>query len=125
MNPFMVNATVCASDVPVPRVPGYQNQQFSNTLLGFLKGATVVIDDWSQAAHSGEINVPLRKRQIAKNNIYGELGEIAAGKKKGRTSAGEITVFDSTGLAIQDVSCAFVAYSELKDKRGIRKIKLL
>ena len=90
-----------------------------------LKGATVVIDDWSQAAHSGEINVPLRKRQIAKNNIYGELGEIAAGKKKGRTSAGEITVFDSTGLAIQDVSCAFVAYSELKDKRGIRKIKLL
>ncbi|MBN2254901.1 MAG: ornithine cyclodeaminase family protein [Deltaproteobacteria bacterium] len=88
------------------------------------KGATVVIDDWSQASHSGEINVPLRKRQISKKTIYGELGEIAAKKKKGRTSAGEITIFDSTGLAIQDISCAFVVYNELKGKRGVRKVAL-
>lgn len=89
-----------------------------------LKEATVVIDDWSQASHSGEINVPLRKRQIAKKNIYGELGAIAAKKQKGRTSAKEITVFDSTGLAIQDVSCAYIAYQELKDTAGVRKVAL-
>ena len=89
-----------------------------------LKGATVVIDDWSQASHSGEINVPLRKRQISKKNIHGELGAIAAGKKKGRTSAKEITVFDSTGLAIHDVSCAYVVYDELKDRKGIKQVKL-
>jgi alanine dehydrogenase len=88
-----------------------------------LKQAKVVIDDWSQASHSGEINVALRKRQIAKKDIYASLGEIAAKKKKGRTSNKEITVFDSTGLAIQDVSCAYVVYKELKDKRGIKSVK--
>ena len=89
-----------------------------------LKGATVVIDDWSQASHSGEINVPLRKRHLSKKNIYGELGAIAAKKKKGRTSATEITIFDSTGLAIQDVACAYVVYKELKDKLSVRKVAL-
>jgi len=89
-----------------------------------LKGATVVIDDWSQASHSGEINVPLRKRQISKKNIHGELGAIAARKKKGRTSATEITVFDSTGLAIQDVSCAFTVYKDLKEAAGVKRVKL-
>lgn len=88
-----------------------------------LKQANVVIDDWAQAAHSGEINIPLKKRQISKKHIYGTLGEIAAGKKEGRRSAEEITIFDSTGLAIQDVSCAFTVYKALKDKKGIRKVE--
>lgn len=89
-----------------------------------LKQAKVVIDDWAQASHSGEINVPFRKRQLAKKDIYAELGEITAGKKKGRMSNSEITLFDSTGLAIQDVSCAYTVYKELKNKTGIRQIKL-
>ncbi|MBE9546672.1 MAG: ornithine cyclodeaminase family protein, partial [Proteobacteria bacterium] len=89
-----------------------------------LKQAKLIIDDWAQASHSGEINVPFRKRQIAKKDIYAQLGEIAAGKKKGRTSEEEITLFDSTGLAIQDISCAYTVYKELKDRAGIRRIKL-
>ena len=90
---------------------------------GILKQAKVVIDDWAQASHSGEINVPLRKKQISKKNIYAPLGDIVAGKKEGRTSAEEITLFDSTGLAIQDMSCAYVVYQALKNKRGIKSIK--
>ena len=89
-----------------------------------LKQAKVVIDAWTQASHSGEINVPLRKRQFSKKDVYAELAEIAAKKKKGRTSSKEITLFDSTGLAIQDVSCAYVVYNELKDKKGIRQVKM-
>ena len=72
-----------------------------------LKGAKLVIDDWAQASHSGEINVPIRNRLFSRNHIYAELGEIAANKKRGRTSNKEITLFDSTGLAIQDISCAY------------------
>ena len=87
-----------------------------------LKGSKLVIDDWAQAPHSGEINVPLRKKQILKKDIYGTLGDIAIGKKQGRTTGEEITVFDSTGLAVQDMSCAFTAYKALKDKKGIKKI---
>ena len=75
-----------------------------------LKKAKVVVDDWRQASHSGEINVPLRKGTFSKRNIYADIGQIVAGKKRGRTKADEITVFDSTGLAIQDVSLADVIY---------------
>ena len=69
-----------------------------------LKDAKVVIDHWEQARHSGEINVPIAAGTITRRKIWGELGEIVAGTKPGRQSAEEITVFDSTGLAIQDVA---------------------
>ena len=61
-----------------------------------------------------------RTRKISKD-IHAELGEIVSGKKKGRTSDAEITLFDSTGLAIQDVSTAFVVYQALMKKR--KKLK--
>jgi alanine dehydrogenase len=89
-----------------------------------LRQAKLVIDDWAQSSHSGEINVPFRKKQITEKDIYAELGEVTAGKKKGRTSDEEITVFDSTGLAIQDVSCAYTVYKSLKDKKGIKQVEL-
>jgi alanine dehydrogenase len=89
-----------------------------------LKQAKLVIDDWAQASHSGEINVPVRKRQLTKKDIYAGLGDIVAGKEKGRTKDEEITLFDSTGLAIQDVSCAYTVYQALKDKTGIKQIEL-
>lgn len=90
-----------------------------------LKKAKLVIDDWDQASHSGEINVPLRRKQLARKDIYAELGEIVVGKRKGRISEEEITLFDSTGLAIQDISCAHAVYTALKNKAGIGKIDLL
>ncbi|MBA4396968.1 MAG: ornithine cyclodeaminase family protein [Syntrophus sp. (in: bacteria)] len=89
-----------------------------------LKQARIVIDDWAQASHSGEINVPLRRKQLTKKDIYAGLGDIVAGTQKGRASKEEITLFDSTGLAIQDVSCAWVVYQALKDKPGIRQVAL-
>jgi len=75
-----------------------------------LRRAKVVVDDVEQAMHSGEINVPLSSGLFGKEDLYGELGEIVAGKKPGRTSPQEITLFDSTGLAIQDVAVAWLVY---------------
>jgi alanine dehydrogenase len=80
--------------------------------LELLKRAKIVIDDWEQASHSGEINVPLAKKIITKENIWAEISEIVAGLKLGRTSPDEITVFDSTGLAIQDAVTAELAYKK-------------
>ncbi len=88
-----------------------------------LKRAKVVIDDWAQASHSGEINVPVSQKELTRRNIHAQLGDIVAGKKTGRTSAGEITLFDSTGLAIQDIACAYVVYQALKNRQRIRSIK--
>jgi len=79
-----------------------------------LAGAKIVIDDFEQACHSGEINVPLSKGQIKVEDIYCSLGEVAAGMKRGRENDTEITIFDSTGLAIQDIVCAELAYKKTK-----------
>jgi len=75
-----------------------------------LKRSKVVVDDIAQASHSGEVNVPLTKGLLALEGIYATIGEVVAGKVPGRMSDGEITVFDSTGLAIQDVATARKVY---------------
>lgn len=89
-----------------------------------LKRAKIVVDDLAQASHSGEINVPLAEGVIKISDIYCELGEIVAGRKKGRTSEKEITIFDSTGLAIQDVATAHLVYKKAKEKKLGKMIEL-
>jgi len=64
--------------------------------------ATMILVD----PDSGEINVPLSKGLISRQDIYADIREIVSGKKPGRDSPDETTVFDSTGLAIQDISAA-------------------
>ena len=81
-----------------------------------LKRAKIVIDNVEQASHSGEINVPLTEGLIRVEEIYGTLGEVAAGIKKGRENDEEITIFDSTGLAIQDIICAKVVYQKARER---------
>jgi len=83
-----------------------------------LKRATVVVDDWEQASHAGEINVPVSRGQFGRADVYAELPEIAAGLKPGRTDDKAITVFDTTGLAIQDVVTAWKAF-EVAERNGL------
>jgi alanine dehydrogenase len=73
-----------------------------------LKRAMVIVDDPCQAIHSGEINVPVREGKFSPEEIAGTLGEVVLGRKK-RMNSEEITIFDSTGLAIQDLAIASVA----------------
>jgi len=77
-----------------------------------LKRSKIVVDDWDQASHSGEINVPLSKGLLEPKDIWSEIGEIVAGLKQGRTNNDEITAFVSTGLAIQDAVTANIAYKK-------------
>jgi len=77
----------------------------------------IIVDDIEQASHSGEINVPLHKGEIEQSDIYGTLGEVAAKIKKGRENDRETTMFDSTGLAIQDLVCAKIVYEKAKGKK--------
>lgn len=83
-----------------------------------LKRAKIVIDDWQQASHSGEINVAVSRGIIGRKDVHATLGEILTGKKKGRVSKDEITIFDSTGLAIQDIAVASLVY-KLACKKGV------
>lgn len=84
---------------------------------GILSDAKVVVDDITQAKHSGEINVAIKRGLFVESDIYSTLGEIVTGAKKGRI-ANEITVFDSTGLAIQDIATARMIF-ETARRAGI------
>jgi alanine dehydrogenase len=80
-----------------------------------LLAAKVVIDDWEQATESGEVNVPLHEGLYRRDQIHGTLGEVVAGAKPGR-EGNEISVFDSTGLAIQDLAVARFVYDRARDR---------
>lgn len=90
-----------------------------------LKKAKVAIDDWSQAPSSGEINVPWSKGLLTKKDIQATLGEIISHRKPARINKNELTVFDSTGLAIQDVSCAQFAYFQALKKNTGKKVNII
>jgi alanine dehydrogenase len=84
----------------------------------------IVVDDIVQALHSGEVNVPLSKHYISENDIHAQLGEVITGSKPGRTSEDEITIFDSTGLAIQDVASAHLVYERAVSKGLGRQVRM-
>jgi len=88
------------------------------------KRAKVVVDDLTQAVHSGEVNVPISEGLLAPQDIYAQIGEILTGKKPGRVSDEEITIFDSTGLGIQDVAAGNAVYKKALDTGLGMRLKL-
>jgi alanine dehydrogenase len=83
-----------------------------------LKNAMVVVDDLRQASSGGEINVPVAKGLYSVDEVYGNLAEIISGKKAGRKDRQAITVFDSTGLAIEDIAVAKLLYGKASTAGG-------
>jgi alanine dehydrogenase len=75
-----------------------------------LQRARIFVDDIRQCRTDGEINVPLREGLIKESDIAGEIGEVIAGRKPGRVSDSEITLFDSTGIALQDSATVPLEY---------------
>jgi alanine dehydrogenase len=74
-----------------------------------LARARVFADDWEQASHNGELVHAVEAGALERADVT-ELGAVLAGGAEGRTSDDEITVFDSTGLAIQDLAIALAAH---------------
>ncbi len=64
----------------------------------------------------------LVRNELTPEQIYGSLGEIVAGKKPGRVAPEEITVFDSTGLIIQDLALGQAVYRRARE-RGLGEEK--
>jgi ornithine cyclodeaminase/alanine dehydrogenase len=77
-----------------------------------LRNAIIVIDEHYQATHSGEVNLPLSRGELREDHIFGTLGDIIAKKKQPARTPTSLTVFDSTGLAVQDVALARVLFEE-------------
>ncbi len=75
-----------------------------------LVGNKVVVDVLEQCATIGDLHHALAAGLLTRDAVHAELGEVVAGTKPGRTSADEITIFDSTGMALQDVAAAVIVY---------------
>jgi alanine dehydrogenase len=76
-----------------------------------LRRAHLFCDDWEQASHGGELAAAVEAGAVSRQDVTG-LGAVLAGEAEGRRSAGDITLFDSTGLAIQDLAIAKVALAK-------------
>ncbi|MBI3312558.1 MAG: ornithine cyclodeaminase family protein [Candidatus Omnitrophica bacterium] len=89
-----------------------------------LRDALVVVDEPTQSIHGGEINVPIAKKQFSPSQVHATIGEVLLGRKPGRTSPDQLTVFDSTGLATHDIALAHEAYRLALNSRLGKSIKL-
>jgi len=85
-----------------------------------LRRARLVIDNWEQASHSGEVNVPLSEGVITRDDVLGDIGQVVTGKVKGREGDDDVTVFDSTGLAVQDLACAAAVWRRVCGDEQLR-----
>jgi ornithine cyclodeaminase len=86
-----------------------------------LTHATLVVDDVAQATELGESQHLRSMDGPTQDRIHATLGEVTAGRKVGRTRRDEITLFDATGIALQDLAVAGVALERaIADGLGYR-----
>jgi ornithine cyclodeaminase/alanine dehydrogenase-like protein (mu-crystallin family) len=79
--------------------------------VGELRRSHLFCDDWEQASHGGELAAAVAAGAITRDDVT-ELGAVLLAQADGRRSAGDVTLFDSTGLAIQDLAIAKAAYAK-------------
>jgi alanine dehydrogenase len=84
--------------------------------------ASVTVDVLEQCALIGELHHAIDAKVIGRNNVHADLGQIVVGLRPGRTSREEITIFDSTGAAIQDVAAAIAVYRAIRRQRSVQHL---
>ena len=89
---------------------GADNEDKQELEPSLLSTGKVVVDILEQAATIGELHHALEYGCLTRGDVHAELGQIVAGSKTGRTNDDEIIIFDSTGMALQDVAAAAIVY---------------
>ncbi len=89
------------------------------------RASKIVVDSLAQCRNIGELQHAFALDIINENDVHAEIGEILNGDKVGREDKDEITLFDATGLSVQDIAAANVVYSIAKDTKLGQRINLL
>lgn len=79
---------------------------------GLFPDSKVVVDHLEQCATIGDLHHALAAGVVQRSDVHAELSDVVSGARTGRTNDDEITIFDSTGTAIQDVAAAAVVYEK-------------
>lgn len=91
--------------------------------VGELARIRLFCDDWEQASHGGELAAVVSAGRVSRSDVT-TLPEVLAGLAEGRRSPEEITAFDSTGLAIQDLALAKAALEAADSIPGLQRVAL-
>ena len=107
-----------ASDVPpgcfVAGV-GADSEDKQELAPDLLARGVVVVDVLEQCARIGDLHHALASGAMRREDVHAELADVVSGRRPGRRSEREITVFDSTGTALEDVAAAAVVYERAVD----------
>ncbi|MEZ2658466.1 ornithine cyclodeaminase family protein [Aneurinibacillus aneurinilyticus] len=87
--------------------------------------AKIVVDSLQECIKRGETQSPIKLELIEKSDIHAEIGEILLGRKAGRVNDDEVTIFDSTGMSIQDITTAYMVYKKATEREIGSKIRLI
>jgi alanine dehydrogenase len=87
-------------------------------------GATLVVDVLDQCAEIGELQHVLAAGLMTREQVHAELGDVVTGRRPGRTRHEEITIFDSSGTALQDVAAAVAVYEKARATGRGTEVKL-
>jgi len=100
---------------------GADNPEKHEIHPALMKKSKIVVDILEQCAKMGDLHHAMQAGIVGREDVHGELGEIVAGKKPGRESNDEIIVFDSTGMALQDVAAAAAVFERARRQgAGVR-----
>ena len=84
--------------------------------VGAVASCTLFCDEWEQASHGGELTGAVTAGLVTRDQVT-ELGAVLAGDAAGRPGPDAVTLFDSTGLAVQDLAVAVAAFEAWEDSR--------
>ena len=98
---------------------GADNEHKQEIDIALIQAGAVVVDDLDQCATIGDLHHALAAGVVTREGVRATLGDVVAGVRPGRLSDSEIVIFDSTGVAIEDVAAAALAYERaLADDSG-------
>ncbi len=106
---YLLDADDVRSGVFVAGV-GADSEDKRELAPGLLARGKLVVDVLEQCATIGDLHHALEAGVLTRDSVHASLGEVVAGRRAGRTQADEITIFDSTGMALQDVAAAALIY---------------
>jgi alanine dehydrogenase len=86
--------------------------------VGAVASCVLFCDEWEQASHGGELTRAVEAGLVTREQVT-ELGAVLAGDARGRPGSDAVTLFDSTGLAVQDLAVAAAAFRAWEDNRVV------
>jgi ornithine cyclodeaminase/alanine dehydrogenase-like protein (mu-crystallin family) len=90
-----------------------------------LSRCRVVVDSRAAImAECGDVLLAIKENSFSEQGIHAEIGEVLAGAKDGRTSAAEITLYKSVGIAVQDVATAQLVYRKALERQAGTNVEI-